>query len=259
MAGDWIKMRAALLDHPKVVAISRVLQRDTRFREWLTPGDGGPMNGKLVSDAASRAVTTALLMRAWSIAREHGKFVGEDLHLPHSTVEDLDQIGGAPGLGVAMHGVGWVEERDGHKGVFLPNFKEFNVPMTEAERAKNYRDRQREAVTEPSRNVRDETAKNVTTRVEKRREEVKPKSNATSVALPDWLPNEAWQAFGEMRAKIRAPLTDKAKTLALAELGKLRDQGHDPRAVLEQSVLRGWRGLFPPKPGEAKPGLPSYT
>jgi hypothetical protein len=74
------------------------------------------------------------------------------------------------------------------------------------------------------------------------------------VELPDWIPADAWKSFEKARKKLRAPLTDEAKTLAIAELGKLRDQGHDPRAVLEQSVFRGWRGLFPLKAdSSAKP------
>ena len=75
----------------------------------------------------------------------------------------------------------------------------------------------------------------------------KHSATANAVALPDWLPQDAWDAFVETRVRIRAPLTDRAKTLAVRELSKLRDQGHDCRAVLEQSVLNGWRGLFAPK------------
>ncbi len=63
--------------------------------------------------------------------------------------------------------------------------------------------------------------------------------------LPDWIPEDAWQAFVEMRVKIRAPLTGRAVKLAISDLQKLRDQGCDARAVLEQSVMRSWRGLFP--------------
>lgn len=171
MAGDWIKMRGALLDHPKVIAIARVLQQNKDFREWLTPGGGSDMNGQIVSPAASRAVTTALLLRAWSAAREHGKFDGDDLWLEHSWIEDIDQLAGAPGFGLAMEAVGWVKGHPVKKGVILPNFKEFNVPMTEAERAKTYRERKKQAVTEPSRTHRDEKHEIVTTRVEKSREE----------------------------------------------------------------------------------------
>jgi hypothetical protein len=184
MAGDWIKMRGALLDHPKVISITRALMKQPDFREWLTPGGSGPSNGKIVSDAASRAVTTALLLRAWSIAREAGKFVGDDLHLEHSCVEDLDQFGGAPGLGDAMRNVGWAEEREGVRGIFLPNFKEFNVPMTEAERAKGYRDRKKQGITEASQVQRDEKPRIVTPRVEKSREETKTPTSPKVDAPP---------------------------------------------------------------------------
>ncbi len=162
-------MRGALLDHPKVIAMTRVLQQNRDFREWLTPGGSGDFNGKIVSDPASRAVTTALLLRAWSSAREHGKFIEDDLWLEHSWVEDIDHLAGAPGLGLAMEAVGWVAAHPTKKGIILPNFKEFNVPMTEAERAKSYRDRKKNGVTNPSRTHRDENMQNVTTREEERR------------------------------------------------------------------------------------------
>lgn len=138
MAGDWIKMRGALLDHPKVIAIAKRLMGNADFRQWMTPGGGGPMNGQIVSDVALRCVTTALLMRVWSGAREHGKFVEDDLILPYSDLADLDQMAGAPGVGEAMAYVEWAIEAN---GVTLPNFKEFNVPMTAAEKQKEYRDR----------------------------------------------------------------------------------------------------------------------
>jgi hypothetical protein len=170
MAGDWIKMRGALLDHPKVIAMTRLLQQNKDFREWLTPGGGGDMNGKIVSDPASRAVTTACLLRVWSAAREHGKFDGDDLHLEHSWTDDIDQLAGCPGFGLAMSSVGWVIGHPTKRGVILPNFKEFNVPMTEAERAKEYRERKKNGITKPSRTQRDEKRSNVTTRVEKSRD-----------------------------------------------------------------------------------------
>lgn len=83
--------------------------------------------------------------------------------------------------------------------------------------------------------------------------EVKSKSNAAApprpvvaaAPLPAWLPTDAWSAFLDARTAMRAKPTDRAKALLLATLDRLRDQGHDPRAVLEQSVARSWRGLFP--------------
>lgn len=73
------------------------------------------------------------------------------------------------------------------------------------------------------------------------------KRAAPVVALPEWLDPEAWAAFVDHRRKIKAPMTDRAAELAVAELGKLRAAGHDPRAVIHQSILNGWRGLFAPK------------
>lgn len=72
------------------------------------------------------------------------------------------------------------------------------------------------------------------------------KTNAT-FTLPDWIPAEAWTGYVEMRKTIRKPLTDRAKTLAISELAKLNAEGHDPAAVLNQSTLHSWQGLFPLK------------
>ena len=77
-----------------------------------------------------------------------------------------------------------------------------------------------------------------------------PKAKATPAAraLPDWLPVEPWKAFLEMRAKIRAPLTQRGQELSIRKLYKLQASGEDVTAMLEQSVERSWRGLFPVKP-----------
>lgn len=82
---------------------------------------------------------------------------------------------------------------------------------------------------------------------------VKDKSKVA--ALPDWLPRDAWDAWLEVRPKVKAPNTPRALQLAIAELDRLRGQGYDPKAVLEQSTLRGWRGLFAPKSG----AVPDYS
>lgn len=188
MAGDWIKMRGALLDHPKVIALARVLHEDRDFREWLTPGGGSAMNGQTVSDSALRCVTTALLMKVWSVSREHGKFVDKDLVLTHSAIADLDQIAGAPGIGKAMEAVGWAIKKG---GVTLPNFIEFNVPMTAAEKQAEYRKRQK-PVTESLPKRSNNKASSVTTREEKRREEGNASllRNSASTELSGSLPEK---------------------------------------------------------------------
>jgi hypothetical protein len=72
----------------------------------------------------------------------------------------------------------------------------------------------------------------------------------TSLELPDWIPEDAWNGFVAMRKKIKAPLTDDAVRLAIGTLEKLMQEGHRPRAVLEQSTLNSWRGLFELKTGQ---------
>lgn len=66
--------------------------------------------------------------------------------------------------------------------------------------------------------------------------------------LPAWLPVESWQGYLAMRIKIKKPMTDRAKKMAIEKLEKLREQGHDPKAVLDQSEFHSWQGLFEVKP-----------
>jgi len=65
-----------------------------------------------------------------------------------------------------------------------------------------------------------------------------------SLPIPEWIPAETWQAFVEMRAKIRRPLTKHATYLAVHTLEELKQAGNDPQLVLEQSILNSWQGLF---------------
>jgi hypothetical protein len=74
-----------------------------------------------------------------------------------------------------------------------------------------------------------------------------------ALLVPDWLPAEAWAAFVAHRKALRKPLTAQAAKLAIAKVDELRRQGHEPQAVLEQSILAGWQGLFPLRPEAKKP------
>ena len=62
--------------------------------------------------------------------------------------------------------------------------------------------------------------------------------------LPDWLPLEQWNEFIKMRRKMKAPFTEYAQKLAIKTLDRLRVSGNAPVDVLEQSIMRGWSGLF---------------
>lgn len=77
--------------------------------------------------------------------------------------------------------------------------------------------------------------------------------------IPHWLPLEAWDGYMEMRRKIRKPMTDRAIKLAFITLDNLRLQGQDVAAVLDQSTLNSWQGLFPvsERRSEVRPNQPS--
>lgn len=63
-------------------------------------------------------------------------------------------------------------------------------------------------------------------------------------AMPDWMPAEAWAGYIDMRKKIRKPMTARAEQLAINTLDKLRAEGQNVEAVLDQSVMNSWQGLF---------------
>ena len=75
--------------------------------------------------------------------------------------------------------------------------------------------------------------------------QINPKTNPP--ISPHWLPSAEWFAFEEMRQRIRKPMTDRARQLAINRLTELKDAGNDPAEVLNQSVMNSYQGLFPVK------------
>ncbi len=57
-----------------------------------------------------------------------------------------------------------------------------------------------------------------------------------------------WDRF--RKKKDSKAWTIDAKKLSIRELGKLQAKGMDHVAIIEQSVQRGWTGLFPLKMGQ---------
>src|SRR2546429_671442 len=66
-------------------------------------------------------------------------------------------------------------------------------------------------------------------------------------ALPEWIPEEPWNGYIEMRVQMKKPMTERAKQMAVRKLADLRSQGYDPGEVLDQSIFMCWLGLFPLK------------
>lgn len=73
-----------------------------------------------------------------------------------------------------------------------------------------------------------------------------PPKSKPKFYLPDWIPKETWQAFEEMRKKIRKPMTDKARELLVRRLETFKSEGCDPQDLLEAAVLNSWQSVYKP-------------
>lgn len=69
---------------------------------------------------------------------------------------------------------------------------------------------------------------------------------------PEWIPKEAWGEWLKVRVKKRAPMTPYALRLAVKHLDELRRNGYAPQEVLDNCILQGWQGIWPPRDAEAK-------
>ncbi|MDG5039084.1 hypothetical protein Q7C24_06705 [Klebsiella pneumoniae] len=138
MAGDWIKMRADLHTHPKVVRMASALKAD-RLRIV-----GG-------------------LHSAWCLFDVHSV----DGFLDGYSPETLDDLIGFPGFARAMMAVGWLEE-DG-ESLVMPRFEAHNGQSAKRRAQDADRKRVKRNVVKMSASDADE----MRTREEKRREEKK--------------------------------------------------------------------------------------
>ncbi len=106
MASDWIKMRADLHSHPKVVRIACAICAQC-VREPCAM-------------AAARCMTVGALHRVWSLFDAHTT----DGTLTGYTLAIIDEMVGVPGFAAAMRDVGWIDD-DG-KCLRMLDFEQHN-------------------------------------------------------------------------------------------------------------------------------------
>jgi hypothetical protein len=63
-------------------------------------------------------------------------------------------------------------------------------------------------------------------------------------SLPAYIDPELWEAFVEMRKKIKAPMTDYAQKLIIMKLMGFHANGWDANSSLRESVINSWKGVF---------------
>lgn len=62
------------------------------------------------------------------------------------------------------------------------------------------------------------------------------------------LPTEAFKHFRDHRNRIKKPMTPRAEQLIVMKLERIwTEHGHDPAAVMDQSIVKGWLDVFPLK------------
>lgn len=127
MAGDWIKMRAALTTCPKVAAMARAIGMCEEFRS--------------LTRHSMRLLVVGGLHAVWAAVNEHTS----DGVMANAYPEDLDDIAGIEGFGTAMQAAGWLVADEAAATLTFPNFGQWNTPAkdsTAAERMRKHREKQ---------------------------------------------------------------------------------------------------------------------
>ena len=72
--------------------------------------------------------------------------------------------------------------------------------------------------------------------------EIKTQKKKDKIILPDWISQDSWGGFVEMRKKIKKPLTDRACTGIINKLDKFGRQ--NANAILDQSTENCWQTVY---------------
>ena len=191
MAGDWIKMRAALTTCPKVAAMARAIGLADEFRE--------------LTRHSMRLLVVGGLHAVWAAVNEHTT----DGVMANAHPEDLDDIAGIEGFGEAMRTAGWLQVDEAACTLTFPNFGQWNTPAkdsTAAERMRKHRAKQHVArntvtVTEPLRvtvapdKTRQDKSKDIQAAPVATSEPPKRRTRSQHHAAISWTADAGWQGI----------------------------------------------------------------
>jgi hypothetical protein len=226
MAGDWIKMRAALTTCPKVAAMARAISMAEEFRS--------------LSRQSMRLLVVGGLHAVWAAVNEHTS----DGVMANSCPEDLDDIAGIEGFGKAMRAAGWLEVDEAAASLTFPNFGQWNTPAkdtTAAERMRKHREKER-----VTRNTVTVTAPlRVTVTPDKTRQDKREDIPAAPVPTSD--PAKPSRS----RAKSAVSWTADAGWQGITDADRLEWAKAFPGAVLDQELAKAtaWLRANPTRAG----------
>lgn len=221
MAGDWIKMRTDLWDHPKVVRIVSAICPDG------------------VRNFSERCKIVGALYRTWALADTHA----DDGILDGYDAAALDFVVGIEGWSLNLQHVGWLTVEP--QRLVLNNFAEHNGASAKRraeDAARKGRVRKMSAKCPQKNGQMSGKLKN---REEKRREEY-------IYPLPLSLDTpEIESLFAEYAAHRRESKKKLTPTAAKRAIAKLEAMGPERAiAALEHSIASGYQGIF--EPGETR-------
>lgn len=67
------------------------------------------------------------------------------------------------------------------------------------------------------------------------------------IDIPSWIKKELWTEFLQHRKSMKSPMTELAQKKAFTALEKMKGQGQNIEEVINNSIVNGWKGLFPIK------------
>lgn len=74
------------------------------------------------------------------------------------------------------------------------------------------------------------------------------KGAVVQIDMLDRIRPDVWKDFAEHRIELKKPMTDRAASMIRNKLVEIAEKHHhDPNSILEQSIIRGWLGVFPLK------------
>ena len=94
---------------------------------------------------------------------------------------------------------------------------------------------------------------------EEDKNKTKKKKKETKVFSDDPELNQAILAFMEFRKSIKKPMTDHAVELLINKLNDMTSYIPEQIAIINQSIVNGWQGVFPLKNEQAKTGFQKQT
>ncbi len=106
-----------------------------------------------------------------------------------------------------------------------------------------------ENLSQPSKELGSDNADAMPTQSERNASKVKystvHKSTVDNIIkLPNFIDKDLWDDFMEIRKKKRIPNTDRAKRLLIDRLSQFQNDGYNPNKIIEESIMRGWTGVF---------------